>query len=261
MQIFDCVIFFDENLLLDFRFNELDKYIKKFVIVKKKKTNKGKKKKLNFNFKKFFRFKNKIEYLVIDNFQNLSKPWDRENFQRNYISNAIDNISNDDFVMVSDADEIPNLKNLRLTYEKVIYIFEQKSFYYKINLQNNSETPWYGTRMIQKKFLKTPQYLRSVKVKNYSFWRIDKPNFKIVKNGGWHFSYLKNPQNIQRKIISFAHSEFNISNIKNINHIKNCIKRKKDLFKRDYFLKKIKLDHSFPEFILINKKKLKKWII
>ena len=34
MNIYDCFMYFDEDLLLDLRLNVLDKYVKKFVITR-----------------------------------------------------------------------------------------------------------------------------------------------------------------------------------------------------------------------------------
>ena len=66
MKIFDCFMYFDEELVLDLRLNFLDEYIDYFVIVESKYTHKGEKRKLKFNHKKFEKFKHKIIYLVFD---------------------------------------------------------------------------------------------------------------------------------------------------------------------------------------------------
>jgi len=96
----------------------------------------------------------------------------------------------------------------------------------------------------------------------YGFWRVDKEkNIQIINNGGWHFSYLLTPKEIQRKIKTFAHTEFNKRNYTDIKIIKNRIKNKIDLFKREIFFDKIKIDKTFPKYIYKNKKKLKKWIV
>ena len=51
MNIFDCFMYFDEDLLLDLRLNFLDKYVEKFVITEATYTHNGTKKKLNFDIK------------------------------------------------------------------------------------------------------------------------------------------------------------------------------------------------------------------
>ena len=59
-------MYYDEDLLLDIRLNVLDKYVKKFVITEATYTHNGSKKKLNFNIQNFVKFKDKIEYIVVD---------------------------------------------------------------------------------------------------------------------------------------------------------------------------------------------------
>ena len=84
---------------------------------------------------------------------------------------------------------------------------------------------------------------------------------QIIENGGWHFAYLQSPENISKKIKSFAHGEFNKEEIVNEENIKNKIERGQDIFDRGYGLKKVEVDSTFPEYILKNKDKLKKWIV
>ena len=66
MKIYDCFMYFDEDLLLDLRLNTLDKYVKKFVITEATYTHNGDKKELRFDIKKFSKFKDKISYIVVD---------------------------------------------------------------------------------------------------------------------------------------------------------------------------------------------------
>ena len=66
MKIYDCFMFFDEEILLDLRLNIMDKYVDKFVIAKAAYTRNDKPKKLIFNISNFSKFKDKIIYDVID---------------------------------------------------------------------------------------------------------------------------------------------------------------------------------------------------
>ena len=75
-------------------------------------TIKEKKKKLKFDFKKFSKFKDKINYIIIDRFPRNLSNWERENFQRNYIINGLDLADDNDYIMISDVDEIPSSKKL-----------------------------------------------------------------------------------------------------------------------------------------------------
>ena len=66
MNIYDCFMYFDEDLLLDLRLNILNKYVKKFIITEATYTHNGNKKKLNFDINRFSKFKDKIKYIVVD---------------------------------------------------------------------------------------------------------------------------------------------------------------------------------------------------
>ena len=117
--------------------------------------------------------------------------------------------SDDDLIILSDSDEIPDLTKLKEIKKSVKFIaFSQMMFMYKINLQNLDESNWIGSRMCLKKNFPLPQKLRDMKFKNYPFWRFDKPKTQIIQ-GGWHFSFLQTPTDIIKKIKSFSHGEFN----------------------------------------------------
>src|SRR5210317_2072468 len=112
MKIFDCFLYSNEDLILDVRLNTLSDYVSRFVIVEANKDHQGKEKKLNFNINNFPKFKNKITYLVVDDFPKNLTNWQRENYQRNFISNGLHNVQEDDYIIISDVDEIPNLENI-----------------------------------------------------------------------------------------------------------------------------------------------------
>ena len=141
-------------------------------------------------------------------------------------------------------------------------VFSQKMFNYKLNLLNETENNWHGSKMCLKKNLKSPQWLRNLKFKKYPFWRLDKiRNLQIIDNGGWHFAYLQKPENILKKIKSFAHGEFNKKEFANLNNIEEKINMGKDIFDRGISYTKVKIDNSYPKYILNNKEKFKDWII
>ena len=66
MKIFDCFMYFDEEIVLDLRLNTLNEYVDYFVIVESSFNHKGEKRELKFNLKKFEKFSKKIIYLVYD---------------------------------------------------------------------------------------------------------------------------------------------------------------------------------------------------
>jgi len=267
MAIYDCFQYFNEDHVIDLRFNILDKYVDYFVISESTKTHQGKLKKLNFDINKFTKFKSKIKYVVADFDKNT--PFDKhqwgesaiEQHQRNNIVNGIKEASENDLIILSDSDEIPDLKKLNQIEKKAKFIaFSQSMFMYKLNLLNLNENNWIGSRMCLKKYFPLPQKLRNMKFKKYPFWRLDQPRTQVIK-GGWHFSFLQSPSDISKKISSFSHGEFNTKENTNEERIKEKIKNNEDIFNRGFKLKKINIDRSFPEYIQNNKNKFSDWFV
>jgi len=251
MRIFDCTTFFNENLMLEVRFNILNKYVDKFIVAEAKYSHSGEKKKLNFDINKFSEFKKKIIYIVIDNEpddvvyqkKDNSKFEKKEDMRTNSIKRIahqrikiMDYLSegdDEDFIFYSDNDEIPNLENLNFeNIQNKILIFKQKLFYYKFNLYCD-RVDWYGTKGCKKKYLKSFSWLREIKAKKYPFIRIDTffssnkyMDLKIINNGGWHFSRLMSPKDMEIKLTnSEDHYEFKLAKIK-LSYIEDLVKRK-----------------------------------
>ena len=266
MAIYDCFQYFNEDHMVDLRLNILDEYVDYFIISESTKTHQGKYKKINFDINKFSKFKHKIKFIVadykkeIDFTKHTGGESPIEQHQRNSLIEGLKNASNEDLVILSDSDEIPDLTKLSEINNKKKYIaFCQKMFMYKLNLQNLNESNWIGSKITKVKYLKSMQELRNMKFKNYPFWRIDKFSQQII-NGGWHFSFLQTPGQILNKIKSFSHGEFNDGNL-SVEEIEKRINNKQDIFGRGYHLKKVELDESFPKYILNNKKKYLKWTL
>ena len=268
MSIYDCFQFFNEDHILDLRLNILDRYVDFFVVVESTTDHQGKSKKLNFNIDNFSKFKKKIIYIVVDDTNEMTKKKHLggeslvEQYQRNSIMRGLKKCHDDDLIILSDVDEIPDLTKLNQFNKKNFAVFSQKMFNYKLNLLNESEKNWHGSRMCLKKNIKNFQWLRNLKFKKYPFWRIDKTrNIQIIEDGGWHFAYQSSPSEISKKIKSFSHGEFNIDDFTNDNVIAEKIKMKKDIFSRGFTYRKVEIDKSFPEYILKNLDKYKNWII
>ena len=269
MKIFDCFQYFNEENVLDLRFNILDKFVDFFVIAESTTDHQGKQKKLNFDIEKFKKFKEKIIYIVVDDTLEVIKKAHIgqnslvERHQRNSILKGLTKCHEDDLIILSDVDEIPDLNKLNLFNKKNRYaVFLQKKFDYKLNLLNETEGDWYGSKICLKKNLKSPQWLRDLKFKKYPFWRFDKiRDLQTIENGGWHFSYLQSTDNILKKISSFSHGEHNKPEFANQKNIEDKIKMKKNIFGLDFSYKKINIDHTYPRYIIDNKEKLKEWII
>ena len=294
MKIFDCTTFFDENLMLEVRFNILNKYVDKFIVTEAKFSHSGEKKKLNFNIKRFSEFKKKIIYSVIENEPNNIVYQKKENsflekdndmrmnsikriaFQRNKLFDCLSEANDEDLIFYSDNDEIPNFKNFNFNSNvDKIYIFKQKLFYYKFNLLCD-RVDWYGTKGCKKKFLSSFSWLREIKARKYSPLRIDAyfsknkySNVEIIYDGGWHFSQLKSPKDIEIKLLNQEHhDEYKLA--------KNYLPKVEDLIKRkvitydhkakssDYkFSKEFKLKtlsiNEMPVFLKENVDKYSEW--
>ena len=270
MKLIDCFMYFDEDLVLDIRLNTLNDKVSKFIIVEATKNHAGEDKKLNFKIENFSKFKNKINYVVVDdlpvNVASPKKGWHenhaRDQFQRNSIAKGYKDFSDDDLIMISDIDEIPNPKKIEeFNIENKYACFLQKNFQSKINLLNVSDEDWPGTKICKKKYLKSPQWLRDIKTKRKTFWKIFYKKIQLINNGGWHFSFLKSPESIKNKIISYSHQEYNKEEFTNTDMIKKRISSGKDLFQRKIEYKKVDIDESFPEYIYKNKDMFKNWIL
>ena len=264
-------MYFDEDLVLDLRLNILNDHVDKFVIAEATKDHTGKNKKLNFNINNFSKFKNKISYIVVEdmptNLKFYKKNWPvhhlRDQHQRNALVRGYENSNDDDLIMISDIDEIPDPKKIKTFDVKNKYAcFMQKNFQSKINLLNISDKYWMGTKIIKKKNIKSPQWLRNIKTAKPSFWKFYKPRQpQLIYDGGWHFSFLKNPKGISKKIQSYSHSEYNKSIYTDEKKIEERINKRIDIFDRNYKYEKIDMDGTFPKYILENINKYKDWII
>ena len=288
-------MYFDEEIVLDLRLNTLDRYVDYFIIVESTFTHRGDKRNLKFNHKKFEKFKDKIIYLTFDKepdgievvrendnedeksgkyILNAAK---RENEQRDHIANGLQKANSEDLILISDVDEIPNLEEIKFeNLKEKILMFQQDMFYYKFDLKLPNMV-WSGTKGCRKKDLLSPQWLRNVKDKKYSLFRLDiifskiKYNsIKFIKNGGWHFSNIKSPKEIEHKLKSYLHHrEFDEEPL-TLDQIDNIIKSKQAIYdlKVDKTVNKVGsgsklVNYSFdklPVYLKENKENYKEWL-
>ena len=269
MKIYDCFSYWDEDLLLKIRLNILNKYIDHFVIVEGNKTWQNNSKKLRFDINKFSEFKEKIIYIPVTDMPDGDDPYLRENFQRNCILRGIKNAEENDLILISDLDEIPNPKKISdFDISNRYAVFEQKHFYYKLNLQSTSTPYWLGSRICVKKYLKSPQWLRDLKFKTRPFWRIDKLRLNnIIEDGGWHFCNLKSADELLYKYKNLCetndpyHFKEKINEkFLNLEEIKKRVKKGEDIIGRDDKFVRIQVDNSYPKYILENLSKFSQWL-
>jgi len=293
MKIYDCTTFYSEHLMMDVRFNILNEYVHKFIVTESKFSHSGQPKKLNFDINNYPKFKEKIIYLVIDHEPNeiivkdnkllsasekRSNSLKRINLSYDYMMKAVNVASENDLIILSDNDEIPNLASKQFqNSNKDIYIFKQMLLYYKFNLLYDL-VPWYGSKAVKKKKLISLSWLRNLKNKKYPFWRLDTlfsykkySNLDIIADGGWHFTNIKSPEDLYKKLINFGHhDEFELSGL-NVDDLKKKILEKKVFFNHfadkanfkdkwnyDYKLKKIE-NIFLPKYLQNNLSKFKEW--
>ena len=292
MKIYDCTTFYSEHMMLDVRFHALNDYVEKFIVTESLYSHSGQPKKLNFDINNYPKFKDKIIYLVIDQEPNdlikIENTKEHQGLKRinslkrielsyNYMMKATENLANDDLIILSDNDEIPNLNSKQFKQSnKNVFIFKQLFFYYKFNLLYDL-MPWFGSKACKKKSLKSFSWLRNLKSKKYSFWRLDTyfnenklTNLEIIKDGGWHFTNIKTPEELYIKMTNFGHhNEFELSGLtvedlrKKIdegvvfyNHFSDQTDQNK--WNYDYKLKKINID-LLPKYLQGNPEKFKEW--
>ena len=295
MKIFDCFMYFDEEVVLDLRLNTLDRYVDYFVIVESTFTHRGDRRNLKFDHKKFEKFKDKIIYLTFDKepdgievvYENdnegeksrkyILNAAKRENGQRDHIRNGLQKASPEDLILISDVDEIPNLEEINLkNLKRKILMFQQDMFYYKFDLKLPNVI-WTGTKGCRKKDLLSPQWLRNIKDKKYSLFRLDiifskvkYSSIKFIKNGGWHFSNIKSPKEIEHKLKSYLHHrEFDEEPL-SLDQIDTIIKSKQAIYdlKVDKTVNKVGegsklVNYDFdklPIYLKENKKNYKEWL-
>ena len=289
MKIIDCTSFYNEHMMYEVRLNVLKDKVDKFIVTESTFSHSGKKKKLNFDINNYPKFKDKIIYVAIDKepqgiVEENNNPYLQRSNSLKRIALSYDeslkelkNFSNNDFIMLSDNDEIPNLNSEEfLKNNNSIVLFNQLFFYYKFNLLYDKMI-WPGTKGCKKGKLKSLSWLRNIKLKKYPFWRLDTLfsntkyiDINIIKDGGWHFTNLKSPEEMYEKFMNFGHhDEFRLSGI-TIEKIREKIINKEMIY--DHFADKsstnkwesnykLKLadEKILPSYLINNKDKFSEW--
>jgi beta-1,4-mannosyl-glycoprotein beta-1,4-N-acetylglucosaminyltransferase len=166
MKIYDCFTFYNELDLLEIRLNELNDVVDKFVLVEAEKTHQNKDKELYFenNKIKFAPFLHKIIHIIVPKELFVDNDaWYNEKLQRNCILEGLKETNDDDFLIVSDLDEIPSSESIKqaINFNQTPLSFEHILHYYYLNtplLVNNSEKNL-GSVLLKKSFLKKIQKL------------------------------------------------------------------------------------------------------
>lgn len=210
MKIVDCFTFYNELNMLKFRLDYLYDTVDYFVLVEATLTHAGNPKPLYFQDNKsmFSKYLDKIVHIVVTDLppkpilsrlktQGKNLDWEREMYQRCYIHKGIEslNLQDDDRIIISDLDEIPNRNILKNKYEQGAYTLKQDLYYYTLNYKANE--PWELARFFDYKTYKlynNPQFIRAKLL-----------NLPRIENAGWHFSYFGDIDFIVNKLRNFCH--------------------------------------------------------
>lgn len=266
-MVYDCFQFFNELDILKIRLNVLGPVVDKFVISEATETFSGLKKPLYYEENKelFAEFADKIIHVVVEDTPEGDTHY-RDTFQKNAVTRGLKGCTDEDVIIFSDLDEIPNpdkireiLRNFR---EDKIYHFAQRLFYCYLNMEEVSGSllsyagefegvehkKWIGTKMLSYKLLRE---------QNLMLGELRFPERKEigirVEDGGWHFGYMGGHgekdirKRVQEKVISAAHQEYNSKHV--LSNVTDQIKDGKDIFGRNARFVRCEIDESFPAYI------------
>ena len=273
-MVYDCFQFFNELDMLKIRLNVMSPVVDKFVISEATETFSGLKKPLYYeeNKEMFKEFEDKIIHVVVDDTPE-GYTHDRDTFQKNAVTRGLKDCTDEDIIIFSDLDEIPNpekVKEILADFkEDKIYHFAQRLFYCYLNMEEVSgkllsyagefdgvkRKKWIGSKMISYKLMREMGLqcgeLRFPERKEIGI-RID--------DGGWHFGYMGGhgekdvKKRVAEKVVSAAHTEYNSKHV--LNQVDSLIKDGKDIFGRDAEFIKVEIDESYPEYIRTHQKEL-----
>jgi len=292
--IYDCFLYYDEDMLLEIRLNTLHKYVDKFVIIESLYTFTGKKReRLHFDIEKFSRFKEQIIYVVNDRKPEIHQqaflsngstvnagetdPWFNEAYARNFIMQGLADAKDDDIIIVSDVDEIPHPDAIKQFSRWHLCTTIYQNFYnFKFNLQvmNDNGTPrlcklpkMVTYRNLKGFFLAQPELLRNVKRKgtpirdSWLRWTLLKYCTKVVKNGGWHFSWVMTDARISEKMSTISHTEHDLPEFNNPDHIRRCVENNIDIWNRPRKMRIVPVnEHELPAWLVENKNRFLEFI-
>ncbi|MBR5799323.1 MAG: glycosyltransferase [Lachnospiraceae bacterium] len=267
-MVYDCIPFFNEIDILKLRLHILDPIVDKFVIEEATVTFSGEPKELCFEKNKelFSGFLHKIEYIVVDDSPKEATTHVRDKFQKNALVKGLKDATDEDIIILSDVDEIPNPKTLSEVIKNFdqdkIYHFAQRMFYCFLNMEEVSgdllsitgEFPgverkmWLGTKVFSKKSIpeKGIIELREDDVTSSHAVR--------VADGGWHFGYMGSSgekdvaKRIGTKVVAAAHQEYNDDIL--LAEAVDKLLLGQDMFGRKASFKRVEVDESYPEYLL-----------
>ncbi len=273
-MVYDCFQFFNELDILKIRLNVLNPVVDRFVISEATETFSGLEKPLYFEENKelFVEFADKIIHVVVEDTPEGDTHY-RDTFQKNAVTRGLKDCTDDDVIIFSDLDEIPNPDKIRAILQNFqtdkIYHFAQRLFYCYLNMEEISgnllsyagefegveRKKWIGTKMLSYKLLRE----RNLMLGELRFPERKEIGIR-VDNGGWHFGYMGGHgekdirKRVQEKVVSAAHQEYNSKHV--LSNVTDQIKDGKDIFGRNAQFVRCEIDESFPQYIREHQKEL-----
>jgi beta-1,4-mannosyl-glycoprotein beta-1,4-N-acetylglucosaminyltransferase len=246
MKIYDCFTFYNELELLELRLMTLYPYVDFFVLLESSETFTGKKKEFFYEKNKdiFKKYSDKIIHIKLDGLPHKNNAWENEFYSRNSLMLGLKSTDDEDYVIISDVDEIPNPKmiihGIDLDYK--IFTLRQKLFYYYVNCKQNQL--WDGPVVVKKKLISTMQDIRK------------KRGINPIDGGGWHYSYMGGYERIQDKLGAFSETQTNTNEINNKDHIIRCLETGHDIVNR----KESEFQKKFLKYEELTHPELNEWI-
>jgi len=226
-QVFDCFPFFNELDLLEIRLHEHGPFVDRFVIAESTETFSGEPKPLHFeaNRDRFAAFADRITYIVVDDTPPERRSrWGREQYQRDVLGRGLTDAAAEDLVILSDVDEIMRGEAIRSAKAAPperfeILCFELRMYNYYLNYEAEERWLRSGPRAVRAKDLTSLWALRRTKgptgapfrdfTRSLYNWReLGRPvRSRVIRDAGWHFTYLGSTAEIQTKIRARAGSD------------------------------------------------------
>ena len=267
-MVYDCIPFFNELDILKLRLHILDPIVDRFIIEESTVTFSGQPKELCFekNKEMFREFLPKIEYIVVDDSPVDISTHERDKYQKNALIKGLEDATDKDVIILSDADEIPNPKVLKEIIAEFdpdkIYHLAQRMFYCYINMEEMSgnllsitgdfpgveRRMWLGTKVFSKKSIPEKGIIEMREASTSA------SNAVRVAEGGWHFGYMGSRQEtdvskrIGTKVVAAAHHEYN--NRDTLAEVRDRLILGQDIFGRNARFERVEVDESYPEYLL-----------
>jgi len=252
-RIFDCFTFFNELDVLELRLNELHEHVDMFVLVESTMTFKGAPKALIFaeHKERYERFLHKIVHVVIDDMPDVEDPRLREHHQRRGIIRGLVGLEPEDIVIVSDVDEILRRSTIDLLRSRSGYfLIDMPMFQFFLNtraLANGWNKVFaYSYRLHEA----IPDFSR-VRVQQIATFEKFINENHLVKDGGWHFTFLGGVEAVRNKIGAYAHHGGYYDTLQRPNEAEDQLRIGYQLGRHD-ITDFVEVDISFPDYLREN---------